>query len=331
MTESKTTIEILDFQQHHQPWFEKFNRAWIEKYFWMEPIDVQVLQYPDEHILKKGGKILMASYLGEIAGTVALKYAEPGVYEFTKMAVDEKLRGQKIGWTLSEAAIQQARNLGAYKIILYSSTLLKNAIAMYRKLGFKEVPVDGPYKRSDIKMELMLDGTANPFDLRKANAGDLDDLLALSMKTFQDTFGEHNTTENMKLYMEKGFSRDRIKREFEAENSVFFLAFDHAKLVGYARVRKEKIPEGLSSSNALEIERIYSRKEYFGKGLGQKLLHACVHHARKSGYDTIWLGVWEHNPRAVAFYEKSGFKKFNEHTFVLGTDPQTDWLMKKSL
>ena len=149
-------LTILEYKPEHQPWFEKFNRDWIEKYFWMEPIDIAVLQNPDEHILKKGGSILMASCDKEIAGTVALKYVEPGVYEFTKMAVDEKFRGQHIGLLLSEAAIIKARNSGAYKIILYSNTVLVPAITMYRKLGFKEVPVDAVYKRSDIKMELIL-------------------------------------------------------------------------------------------------------------------------------------------------------------------------------
>lgn len=149
-------LTILEYRPEHQPWFEKFNRDWIEKYFWMEPIDVAVLQHPEEHILKKGGSILMASCDKEMAGTVALKYVEPGVYEFTKMAVDEKFRGQHVGLLLSEAAIIKARELGAHKIILYSNTLLVPAITMYRKLGFKEVPVDAVYKRSDIKMELVL-------------------------------------------------------------------------------------------------------------------------------------------------------------------------------
>ena len=149
-------LTIHEYKPEYQPWFEKFNRDWIEKYFWMEPIDVAVLQNPDELILKKGGSILMASCDKEIAGTVALKYVEPGVYEFTKMAVDERFRGQHIGLLLSEAAIIKARNLGAHKIILYSNTLLKPAISLYRKLGFKEVPVDAVYERSDIKMELIL-------------------------------------------------------------------------------------------------------------------------------------------------------------------------------
>lgn len=149
-------LTILEYKSEHQPWFEKFNRDWIEKYFWMEPIDIAVLQNPEEHILKQGGSILMASCDKEIAGTVALKYVEPGVYEFTKMAVDEKFRGQHVGLLLSESAIIKARQLGAHKIILYSNTVLVPAITMYRKLGFKEVPVDAVYKRSDIKMELIL-------------------------------------------------------------------------------------------------------------------------------------------------------------------------------
>jgi GNAT superfamily N-acetyltransferase len=147
-------IAIFHYEKQHQPWFEKLNRHWIEKYFWMEPVDFQVLQHPDEHIIKKGGFIFMASYENEIAGTVALKFVSPGIYEFTKMAVDEKFRGKKIGKALAEAAIAKAKELNADKIILYSNTMLETAIALYRKIGFTEVPVDGPYERSDIKMEL---------------------------------------------------------------------------------------------------------------------------------------------------------------------------------
>ena len=149
-------ITMLDYTSFYQPWFEKLNRNWIEKYFWMEPIDVAVLQDPETYIIDKGGAIIMASVDDEIAGTVALKFVEKGVYEFTKMAVDEKFQGQKIGLALAEAAIEKAESLGAKKIILYSSTKLVPAINLYRKLGFVEIPVDGPYKRSDIKMQLNL-------------------------------------------------------------------------------------------------------------------------------------------------------------------------------
>lgn len=156
----RSGIEIIDYQSNHQPWFETFNRTWIEKYFWMEPIDVEVLQNPDLHIISKGGYIFMAQCNREIAGTVALKYTKPGVYEFTKMAVDEKFQGKKIGLALAEAAIQKARALQATAIILYSNTRLKPAISLYKKLGFIEVELDGIYKRSDIKMQLVLESTA---------------------------------------------------------------------------------------------------------------------------------------------------------------------------
>jgi len=153
---NKATVSILEYSTEHQPWFEKLNRDWIEKFFWMEPIDFEVLGNPEKHILDKGGSIFMAYYDKEIAGTVALKYIEPTVYEFTKMAVDEKFQGKKIGLLLSEAAIVKAKQQGANKIILYSNTVLTPAISLYRKLGFQEIPLDGPYKRSNIKMELIL-------------------------------------------------------------------------------------------------------------------------------------------------------------------------------
>jgi len=150
-------VEILRYQPEHQPWFEKLNRHWIEKYFWMEPIDIAVLQHPDEHIIQHSGTIFMGTYDKEIAGTAAVKFVEAGTYEFTKMAVDEKFQGRKIGKAIAEAAIRWSKDAGAKRIILYSNTKLETAIAMYRKLGFKEIPVDGLYKRSDIKMELKLD------------------------------------------------------------------------------------------------------------------------------------------------------------------------------
>ena len=153
---SDTLIRLEDYRPEHQPHFERLNREWIEKYFRMEPVDQQVLGHPEEHIIKPGGAILMARYAEEIAGTVALRFVAPGIYEFTKMAVDEKFRGKKIGLALTEAAIQKASALGATKIILYSSTKLTPALTLYRKAGFKEIPVDGPYKRSDIKMELII-------------------------------------------------------------------------------------------------------------------------------------------------------------------------------
>lgn len=150
------TVKIIDYEPSHQVHFERLNRQWIEKYFWMEAVDIAVLQKPQDHILAPGGRIIMAEYEGHIVGTVALKWVEPGIYEFTKMAVDESYHGLSIGKQLAAAAIEQCRQLQARTIILYSNTKLVPAITLYRKLGFYEVPLDGPYKRSDIKMQLDL-------------------------------------------------------------------------------------------------------------------------------------------------------------------------------
>lgn len=164
-------ITIIDYLPEHQPYFEKFNRAWIEKYFWMEERDIYVLQHPGEAVLNDGGAILMATCNGEMAGTVALKKVDVDVFEFTKMAVDEAFRRRGIAELLSYASFDKAKELGATKVILYSNRVLSPAITMYRKLGFIEVPVekDCVYKRSDIKMEIDLDETFQTIENEKSS------------------------------------------------------------------------------------------------------------------------------------------------------------------
>lgn len=155
---AKGAIEIINYRHEHQRHFENLNRAWIERFFWMEEQDRYVLENPEEAIIAKGGAILMASYDGEIAGTVALKKISSDVYEFTKMAVDERFRRRGIAEALSYASFEKASELGAKKVILYSNRILKPAIIMYHKLGFEEVEIekDSGYERSDIKMEIRL-------------------------------------------------------------------------------------------------------------------------------------------------------------------------------
>jgi ribosomal protein S18 acetylase RimI-like enzyme len=159
-------IKIIEYRDHHQPHFEQFNRHWIEKYFVMEPIDEFVLTEPAEALLKPGGAILMATFDGEIAGTVALRKVADTVFEFTKMAVDEKFRRRGIAEALSYASFEKARTLGAEKVILYSNSQLTGAIKLYEKLGFKHLPIGiGEYKRSDVKMEIHIEKTFQPLNL----------------------------------------------------------------------------------------------------------------------------------------------------------------------
>jgi ribosomal protein S18 acetylase RimI-like enzyme len=325
-----TGIQIINYLPEHQPWFEKLNRTWIEKYFWMEPIDVEVLQNPSKHILEPEGKLLIAMYDGEIAGTVALKYVRNGVYEFTKMAVSEKFQGKKIGLALALEAINKAKELGAHSIILYSHTTLKPAIALYRKLGFAEVPLDGIYKRSDIKMWLPL-VINHELTIRYATPADASLLVSLGIQTFRETFEEVNTAEDMSLYLNQAFALEQVQQELNENGSAFFIAVESNEPIGYARVRTSKKPDPLSSANPLEIERLYVIRKQLGKQAGKMLMQCCLDYAITRKFDTVWLGVWEHNQRAIRFYEKWGFTKFGSHVFMLGTDRQTDHLMSKRI
>ncbi|MBW3546247.1 MAG: GNAT family N-acetyltransferase [Bacteroidetes bacterium] len=151
-------LEILPYQPQYQAWFEKLNKAWIEEYFTLEPVDQWVLENPEEAILSKGGQIFFAARDKQIIGVAALKWveAEPGMLELTKMAVDKAAQGLGAGKLLCQTAIGMARSMGAKKLVLYSNTSLGPAIGIYRKLGFLEAPVEpGRYARADIKMEIV--------------------------------------------------------------------------------------------------------------------------------------------------------------------------------
>jgi ribosomal protein S18 acetylase RimI-like enzyme len=167
--------------------------------------------------------------------------------------------------------------------------------------------------------------------IRSCSAHDAETIMSLGIRTFRDTFDEANTPENMMQYINKTFTLRKIREELQEPGSVFFLAEKDEEAVGYARVRVSKKPEGLDGYSPLEIERLYSDKKFIGKRVGHILMSTCLHHAKEHGYDCVWLGVWELNARAIAFYEKWGFEKFGEHVFMLGTDAQTDLMMRKKL
>ncbi|WP_353140120.1 isochorismatase family protein [Pseudopedobacter sp.] len=150
-------VVLCDYKPEYQPYFERFNKAWLTKYYSVEPLDEYVLTKPEEAILKGGGHILFARYNRTIVGTVGLKNMGNGVMELTKMAVDESFHGIGAGKTLCKGAIEKARKLNASKLILYSQKRLATALGIYRKYGFQEIPMEaGKYKRADVMMELNL-------------------------------------------------------------------------------------------------------------------------------------------------------------------------------
>jgi ribosomal protein S18 acetylase RimI-like enzyme len=173
--------------------------------------------------------------------------------------------------------------------------------------------------------------TLKDYTIRFATETDVSELLNVSRQTFIDTFGPHNSKENMSIYVDKVFTLDQMKKELGDANNTFIFAEDGDKIVGYAKLRQGDNPVALGKQHAIEVERIYSIHTYLGKNVGKALMEACLNIARSRGFDVIWLGVWEHNPRAISFYEKWGFEKFGSHPFLVGNDLQTDLMMKKNL
>lgn len=148
---------IIPYTEQYREVFSKLNRTWLEKYFYVEPIDELVLGDPETHILKDGGEILVALENELPVGVVALKKVEANVYEMTKMAVDESHQGKGYGEKLCKAAIDKAIETKVERLVLYSNTALKPAITLYKKLGWKEVScTEDNYERCDIKMEYPL-------------------------------------------------------------------------------------------------------------------------------------------------------------------------------
>ena len=150
-------VQIIGFQPEYQADFRRLNEEWISAYFKMEEADYAALDHPQEHILDGGGEILFALYKNKPVGTCALIRMDNETFELAKMAVSAEAKGKGIGMLLGNAIIAKAREKGAAKLHLGSNTLLKPAINLYHKLGFKKVTgIPSPYERCNIQMDLIL-------------------------------------------------------------------------------------------------------------------------------------------------------------------------------
>lgn len=169
--------------------------------------------------------------------------------------------------------------------------------------------------------------------IRQATIEDAKLLTDLAYTTFWDAFAHHpkNAPEDLNHYMRQAFSLEQIAVELEDERSIFLIAEIADRPAGYAKLIVGSIEEGIEAKRPVELNRLYSHQEYLGKGVGQNLMDECFARARRHDHDVMWLGVWEYNPRAQRFYEKNGFIVVGKHTFVLGSDPQTDLLMQRKL
>ncbi|MFZ1533757.1 MAG: GNAT family N-acetyltransferase [Chitinophagaceae bacterium] len=189
---------------------------------------------------------------------------------------------------------------------------------------------------SSIPMQLFqpisrFDNFAAMLTIRFATINDAELIADISRQTFYETFAPLNGKENMDQFMNDQFTREVLINEVGEADNIFLLAFDDKNPVGYVRLREKNAPTELNNIDVIEIARIYVTANDVGKGVGKALMQECIKIAIEKGKEYIWLGVWQENHRAINFYEKWGFEKFTTHLFMLGDDPQTDWLMKKSI
>jgi diamine N-acetyltransferase len=168
-----------------------------------------------------------------------------------------------------------------------------------------------------------------PFSIRFGTVADNVLLAEMGAETFADSFGAANTPENMRAYLAASFSPEIQARELADMDSRFLIIEQNGAAVGYAQVSFGQAPANVVSQKPMEIVRIYARRDWLGKGVGAQLMQACLHEAERAGCDVVWLGVWEHNPRAIAFYQKWEFERVGTHTFQLGEDLQNDWIMTR--
>ncbi len=170
-----------------------------------------------------------------------------------------------------------------------------------------------------------------PLQILPVQSGQFETLADLSAETFRTSFADQNTPENMERHLREAYHPEKMRLEIANPDNHFFIVWLDKEAAGYLKLRTgEPLPE-LAGKRALELERIYVRHEYHGQKFGAALMAFAIQYTASAGCDVLWLGVWEHNLKAIHFYERWGFEVFSSHIFIVGDDPQTDLMMKKEL
>lgn len=166
--------------------------------------------------------------------------------------------------------------------------------------------------------------------IRPATLQDAPALAALADRTFRDAFAADNSAADIDAYASAAFSLDQTQAELADPANTFLLADDASGTsVGYAKLRRGQAEPCVRGPRPVELQRIYVEQAAVGHGVGAALLAAVVDRARAEGFGTLWLGVWDRNPRAIRFYERGGFEVVGSHPFRLGSDEQTDLILER--
>ena len=167
--------------------------------------------------------------------------------------------------------------------------------------------------------------------IRRGKPRDAGLLAELGARTFSDTFAADNTPADMAAYLASAFNPEQQAAELADPQCSFHIAETNRVAVGYAMLRSGNVLPDVTGDKPIELVRLYVSRESLGSGVGAALMEACIGEAKQTGYQTLWLGVWENNHRAQAFYRKWNFHEVGTHVFHLGDDPQTDILMQRAI
>ena len=171
----------------------------------------------------------------------------------------------------------------------------------------------------------------NEIVINKIGIEQIELLQQIGRQTFEETFAESNSAENMAKYIEEAYSYEKLSAELNNPNSFFYFAMLDEKVIGYLKLNMGGSQTELKDNDALEIERIYVLKSFQGKKVGKMLFDKSIQIGKEQNAAFVWLGVWEENKKAIEFYTKNGFVEFDQHIFVLGDEAQTDIMMKLKL
>jgi len=168
-------------------------------------------------------------------------------------------------------------------------------------------------------------------NIKLCTLADLSQLQEISYETFNETFKRQNSPENMKAYLERAFNLKQLEKELSNPSSKFFFVYFNNELAGYLKVNTSDAQSEEMGDESLEIERIYILNKFQKHGLGKYLLNKAMEMAAERNKKKIWLGVWEKNENAIAFYKKMGFVQIGAHSFYMGDEEQIDFIMTKTL
>jgi len=174
-------------------------------------------------------------------------------------------------------------------------------------------------------------GTSVSVIIRAARVADAPWLADLAERTFRETYTAYNTPEDMERYVADHFAPELQAAELSDPRFVTLVAEVEGRPAAYAQLGHRPAPPGVTGAEPMEIVRFYVDRPWHGQGLAQELMRAAAEYAQAAGARTLWLGVWERNPRAIAFYRKSGFTEVGTQTFVLGRDHQRDLVLERPI